>query len=181
MASRRVLASVAYGVASAFASRNNDLNGWWVPGLLVGELTPDKPAYHLDLLTGETVPGTINPALGELGPAWARYFAWSLTRHSLPSTRVTDASLTVRFDYDVSVPSWRFGVTDHPFLCTVTITDDRGRGYERSALSHCAPLSAFDWSEPPAGRPMRSGGPHEAGRISMRVGGAERTGDIRAR
>lgn len=184
MASRRVLASVADGVASAFVNRDNDVEGWWAPGLLIGETAPANPAYQLDMLTGETVPRKINPALDELGPAWARYFAWTLARHGVPSTRVASASLIVRFDYEASVPSWRFDGTDQPFVCTVTITDDRGRCHERSALSHCAPLSAFDWSEPPAGRPMRSDGPYDAGRISRRVEGSakpETKGDIRER
>jgi hypothetical protein len=179
MASRRVLASVADSIAWIFVSRNNDVDGWWAPGLLIDVVAPADPAYTLDLLTGETVPKTISPTLDQLGPAWARYFAWSLGRFGMQTNSVASATLMVRFLYGVSVPSWRFGRTDTPFLCTVTITDDRGRRHQRIASSHCTPLSAFDWSEAPAGYPARSAGPHDAARIAQRVDELLRGADVK--
>jgi hypothetical protein len=178
MVSRRVLASIADGVAAVFLSRNNDVDGWWAPGLLIDAAAPADPAYSVDLLTGATVPATITSALDQLGPALARYFAWSLDRSGLPAARVASASLKVRFLYEESVPSWRFGRTDRPFACTVTITDDHGRAYQRQAFSHCTPLSAFDFSEAPASYPARSGGPHDRPRIAQRVDEANRASGI---
>jgi hypothetical protein len=176
MASRRVLASVADGVARAFANRDNDVEGWWAPALLMDATAPADPAYRLDLMTGETIPTSLTPALDELGPAWARYFAWTLARHGVPSDRVVTAALTLRFEYNGSAPWLLLGRTHRPFACTVRIRDDRGRDYERSAVSYCSRLSDFDPSAPPAGRPMRSAGPYDAGRVAQRVGRASDLG-----
>jgi hypothetical protein len=168
MASRPVLVSVADGLARAFAGRDNDVEGWWVPGLLLDATAPADPAYRLDLMTGATSPTSLTPELDELGPAWARYFAWTLARHGVPPDRVATADLTLRFEHG-SVRSW-LGVTDWPFVSMVRIQDDRGRDYERSAISHCSRLSDFDPSAPPGGRPRRSAGPYDPGRIAMRMG-----------
>lgn len=168
MASRRVLVSVAEGVARAFANRDNDVEGWWAPALLLDATAPADPAYRVDLMTGDTFPTSLTPELDELGPAWARYFAWTLARHGVPPDRVATADLTIRFEHG-SVRS-RLGRMDWPFVSTVRIRDDRGRDYERSAISHCSRLSDFDPSEPPGARPSRSAGPYDPGRVGMRVG-----------
>jgi len=168
MASRRVLVSVAEGVARAFANRDNDVDGWWAPALLLGVTGPGDPAYRLNLLTGQTVPEGLSPMLDQLGPAWSRYFAWTLARHGVPSDRVANAGLTLRFASDGIGPGLAFGRTHRPFACTVTIRDDRGRDYIRTALSQCSPLSDFDYSRPPAEHPMRSV-PQDAGRVASRV------------
>jgi hypothetical protein len=180
MASRRVLVSVADGVARAFSSRNNDVEGWWVPALLLDATAPADPAYRLDLLTGRTIPTTLTAALDDLGPAWARYFSWTLARHGVPPDRVTTADLIVRFGHDELAPWLLLGRTHRPFDCTVRIRDDRGRIYERGAISYCSRLSDFDQSLPPAGRPTRSAPPYDAGRIAQRVG-QPTPGDIAAR
>jgi hypothetical protein len=171
MASRRLLLSVADGTARAFANRGNDVDGWWALGLLLAATKPTDPDYRLDLLTGETTPPTITPALDQLGPAWARYFAWTLVRHGVPAARVRNAELTVRYNRGDAVTSWIPGNSDRPFACTVSIRDDQGRGYERTIAGHCSRLSDFTNPDPEM-RPRRSGGPSDAGRIVGRISAA---------
>ena len=100
-----MLASVADGTAKAFAHRGNDVDGWWVPGLLLSVTTPATPDYSIDLLTGTADPANLPGGLEDLGPAWARYFNWTLGRHSVPSGRVVTARLTLSFDRDVRIQS----------------------------------------------------------------------------
>jgi hypothetical protein len=138
MASRRVLVSVADGVARAFANRDNDVDGWWAPGLLLDAIDPGDPGYRLDLLTGKTIPKRASPTLDELGPAWSRYLAWTLARHGVPSDRLANAGMTVRLAYRDVGAGFEFGRTHRPFACTVRIRDDRGRDYVRSVISQCS-------------------------------------------
>ena len=168
MASRRALLGVADGTASAFANRDNDVDGWWALGLLLAETEPAEPDYSLDLLTGETRPESLTPALDELGPAWARYFGWTLARQGVPSGRVATALLTVHFRRDEAVYAWYPGIWNRPFECTVTILDDRGRRYQRTVAGQCTRLDEFGnpnhWL-----RPMRSEGPFDPGRVTARI------------
>ena len=186
MASRRVLAGVAHGTANAFANRDNDVDGWWALGLLLAETEPAEPDYSLDLLTGKTQPESLTPALDELGPAWARYFGWTIARHGVPSDRVATAQLTVQFRRDEAVYAIYPGIWNRPFECTVTILDDRGRKYQRTVVGQCTRLGEFGnpnhWL-----RPRRSAGPFDPGRVTRRIArppqtsGPVRPSDIPAR
>jgi hypothetical protein len=168
MGSRRALLGVAHGTASAFSNRGNDVDGWWALGLLLAETEPADPDYRLDLLTGKTLPESLTPALDELGPAWARYFQWTLARHGVPSDRVATALLTVRFHRDEAVYQMYPGIWNRPFECTVTILDDRGHRYERTFNGACTRLAEFGnpnhWL-----RPLRSGPPFDPGRVNARI------------
>jgi len=181
MVSRRHVASVADGIARSFASRNNDIEGWWALGLLLTNVGPGEPDYRIDLLTGDPTPPSIGPELGALGPAWARYLRWSLERHGLQFTALRSAVLSVRFDRSKEVKSWIPGARDRPFECTVTIEDDRGRRHERSVFGHCS--RPGDFTNPnPYMRPRPSAGPYDPGRVARRIrsrdAGSPPSGDI---
>jgi hypothetical protein len=78
-----------------------------------------------------------------------------LDRHRLSIGVVRSAVLTVRFDRTRDVASWIPGGHDNPFVCTVTIEDDRGRRHERVAEGHCA--RPDDFADPnPDLRPRRA-------------------------
>ena len=164
-----MLMSVADGTAQAFASRGNDVDGWWALGLLLAECKSADPDYQVDLLSGAATPAHLTQALDDLGPAWARYFAWSVARHGLSPAYVRTALLAVRFDRTQVVYSHIPNNWDRPFTCTVTILDDRGRSRERVVTGHCS--RPTDFVDPnPWWRPRRSLGLHDAGRVSRRVG-----------
>jgi len=168
MGSRRHLASVAEGVARAFAMRNNDVDGWWALGLLLAAVPPGDPDYRVDLLTGAAAP-VVGNELGALGDAWARYLRWSLQRHGIQHGAVRSAELQVRFNRLDAVTSWIPGGRDYPFKCTVVIEDDRGRRYQRAVEGHCS--RPDDFVDPnPNLRPRRSVSRHDPGRVSDRIG-----------
>jgi hypothetical protein len=163
MASRRVLVSVAGGVARAFANRNNDVEGWFAPALLMEATAPADPAYRHDLLTGETIPTSLTPALDELGPAWVRYFTWTLGRHGVPPDRVAMAALTLRFEYD----RWGAGVKSRPHAPAARLHGSH-QGRPRSSLrARCdqlllpaerlRPVSATGGTPDAVRRPVRRG------------------------
>ena len=67
MASARSLISVAHGVAHAFANRDNDVDGWWAPGLLLDSLHGPNPE-RLNVLTGERCQRRSAPRWTNLAP-----------------------------------------------------------------------------------------------------------------
>jgi hypothetical protein len=144
MGSRRLFKSVARGVAEAFVSRNNDLDGWWAPGLLRRFANSPGFSFRIDLLTGEMATSDDGPvplyrnSLMSLGPAYARYFRWSAERHGAPLAPVQAASLWLVFELGRFVNSWIPGEQDEPFRVEVAITDDRGRRFVATAASHCS-------------------------------------------
>ena len=176
MSSRHHLTSVADGVARAFASRNNDVDGWWALGLLISAVPPGDPDYQIDLLTGEALPAPAQPDLRLLGSAWARYLRWSLQRHDVPIAAVRSAALVVRFDRQRRVGSWIPGGRDRPFRVTATIEDDRGHRHERVAEGHCASPDEFVDANPDL-RPRRAG-VGTVPRVLERTDGPGRPSDI---
>lgn len=168
MGSRRHLMSVALGTAQSFASRNNDVDGWWAIGQLLAELGTVDQAYRIDLLTGEAAPVIRERGLGALGSAWANYLRWSLAQHGLSLAQIERAGLTLQFDRTTEVQSRFPGGPDRPFRCTVEIQDDRGRLHIGSAEGHSGRLDDFP-DATPYRRPMRSAGPHDPVRVLQRV------------
>lgn len=172
MAARRRLASVAVSTARVFASRNNDVDGWWALGLLLEWLPAGDPDYRVDLLTGVTTPRPAEQHLGALGPAMAAYFAWSLGRHRVSTAFVRSATLTLRFDRESRVRSHLWEPTgrplDHAFVCRVEVEDDRGRVSVGEVRGHCG--RPADFTDPsPLAQPRRS--------VSRGLRIRERTGD----
>jgi hypothetical protein len=167
MSSRRHLASIADGVARRFEARTNDVDGWWALPLLLEELPSDSD-YRLDLVTGEAAPALDRVGLTDLGPAWARYFRWSLERHGVPQHVVSSALLRVSFDRATDVQSWiADGTPDHPHRVVVQITDDRGRVREGVAEGHSSPLSQH--VDPNPNRRPRRTASRDAGRVDERM------------
>jgi hypothetical protein len=158
MASRRLLASVAEGTARSFASRNNDVGGWWALGLLLDALPAGDPDYRLDLLAGTAEPEAPGP-LGLLAPAWRDYFAWSLRRHDVDPGAVRSAVLTVCFDRKRPVtshlPQRDDEALDRHFAVRVEVEDDRRRVRLAVAEGHCGPQSGFTDPDP-SRRPRQS-------------------------
>lgn len=156
MGTRRLLASVAEGTARAFASRNNDIDGWWALGLLLDATPPATPDYVIDLLTGGARPTGLPGSLDALGPAWATYFEWNTERHRIHRSWLRSAELTIEFNRDVPVKSWLPSGSDRELTCSVRIVDDRERVWRRAVQGHAGRLS--DFTDPnPYWHPMRSG------------------------
>jgi hypothetical protein len=168
MGTRRALASVADGTVGAFVARSNDVGHFWALGVLLEDAPPGDPDLVIDLMTGRMTPALLGSRAAPLGDAWARYLRWSLSKHEVKLDVVRSARLTVDFDRTEEIESWIPGGRDNPFVCTVTIEDDRGHRYAKSREGHCAPPSQFQ-DPNPYRRPRPSGGPGDAGRMEWRL------------
>lgn len=134
MARRRSLKGVACGLATSFASRNNDADGYWAMGkLLKYANTSGVTELLVDLLAARDQ----SEAAGLVGLVADRYrkqLGKQLTaQHLSPSWAV---AARIRVEFSVSESDLKrnsiFG-TGQPFSCTVEILDDNGRKYSAKA------------------------------------------------
>lgn len=131
MGKRDQLRAVAHGTASAFASRNNDLGGYWAIGKLCRHAVESGTlVISFDLLEREVTPEWRDAdAICARG---ATRFAVHVERLGLPLSAIRGAVVDLRFE-----PS------DDPSLvryrCAARIVDDRERAHEAVVCGVCWP------------------------------------------
>jgi hypothetical protein len=139
MPGRARLKNIAASLCNSFASRNNDLDGYWSIGKL--RLLAEQyggPTVSLDLLTS-----SMQPSSSEFAPVLARYRSFLEKLAYLSRIRlgeITAASITL----DFAPPPWPRVRYYKPhwgeqFVLTVTINaDGRAAGIMRHA-GYCRP------------------------------------------
>ena len=129
MTRRRELSGFSGGLVNSFVSRNNDVGGYWAIGKLCSHsLQTGAKELSMDLLTKR-----ISPSKSEFGPMLEKYAAWlvaSLEKQRFSLQIITAAEVRLSFDAQLGQDPMRSSVTGYlPFQCTVTLTDDLGRGH----------------------------------------------------
>ena len=121
MSGRAHLTNIAGGLCGSFASRNNELNGYWSIGQLrsLAERHGGS-AVMLDLLAS-----TIHPPSSEFAPVLARYRRLLAKLADLSRIRLEDIT-TARITLDFAPPPWPRINHDKPewgdqFTLTVTV------------------------------------------------------------
>lgn len=134
MVRRRSLKGVACGLATSFASRNNDADGYWAMGkLLKYANTSGVTELLVDLLEARDQSDVEGP-VGLVADRYRKQLGKQLTTQQLsPSWAV---AARIRIEFAVSESDLKrnaiFG-TGQPFGCTVEIVDDNGRMYSAKA------------------------------------------------
>ena len=143
MARRRQLKGVAAGVLGHFVSRNNDIDGYWVLGLLYAELLAGQnTGVRIELLAPP------QSELGELGLTLAERFRRFLTQQlegkKLHLSQLRSAAIDVSFKLSATDARWTArpsarheGGWGEPFHCQVLLTDDLGKRYAASHRGWC--------------------------------------------
>lgn len=138
MAIRERLNHVAAGMASAFIGRNNDLDGYWAPGLMYRELTGSSPEVVLDLLDGSARPGL--PDCTRVACRYAALMRLALAKKGLQPAALAHASVHVRFNAATQGKRSFNLVAGEPFAVTVILrTGDREARCIRE--SYCKPFA----------------------------------------
>ena len=118
-------------------SRNNDISGYWGPGVLYRETLSSEKRVKLDLLVGAATPATALANFASTQLAEKLDELLGKVKSSL--SQLSRAEIVVEFEKAGigPVPAWaRRG---EPFLCTVTLADGRGHLYSSSEISRCEP------------------------------------------
>lgn len=135
MISRKKLRHVAAGLLASFISRNNDLAGYWAPGLLYRECGADL-CVRLNLLAPGAAP---SPRIATAAARqYAEFLRRALIRHGLQLEQLAHAEIELRFDADIALNDVGRGWIGEPFVCTVTLTAQDGRAARAQGIRRCA-------------------------------------------
>ncbi|MDB5337797.1 MAG: hypothetical protein JWN70_3416 [Planctomycetaceae bacterium] len=133
---RQQLKNLAYGIACRFASRNNDIDGYWALGLLYS--AADAAATHtvrFDLVSETAAPSFkySTKVLTQFG----QYLQDRLAKLDLEGY-VFAATIDIEFNIEPQPNHAMCRTTwGDPFRCCVTLTDDLGRDYTGTIRGWC--------------------------------------------
>lgn len=131
-------------VLSKFLGRNNDLHGFWAPGLLYRELNAAPHCLTFDLKNASAQPA------GDAATLLAtRYSAWLRTamhNSQLPWDGLKSAVLKIEFNARVTLPASGDVSAGEPCLCTIELVASSGHAASMLASARCAPWRAGKFS-----------------------------------
>lgn len=139
MPRRRELIVVVNAIAGSFASRNNDVNGYWAMGQLyrraieVGSL---QVSIHLMPHDDKQ----IDEPVASVATAYREFLRLLLVKLHLPDYWVSSAAVNVQFESTTGMPEF---LGKHagcrPFHCQAVLVDDRAREHQASSTGWCWP------------------------------------------
>ena len=90
------------------------------------------PEVHIDFLAHRIEPDAARlPEVEQAVSYYARWLSELLTSQNVAPEAVTGATLTLAFDYDRVRRTRYYPITEvQEFVCTVSLTDDRGRVHQ---------------------------------------------------
>jgi hypothetical protein len=132
------LKGIAHGLLGTFASRNNDIDGYWGLGILrlhaegvhLSELT-------IDLLSQEQILVPYSP-LAITRKKYHRWLTDALTKAGMEVGQLKSAKIKVMFSTFDEFPNTIRDTRGQPYLCTVELTGVNGVTYTASKLGCCA-------------------------------------------
>jgi len=139
MPRRRELTGIADAVASSFASRNNDVNGYWALGQLYRRVIEGG---SLQVTVG-LVPQDEREAgepMASVGTAYRQFLIAQLGKRGLPDSWVASASVDVQFESATAMPEFLGTYAGcRPFRCQVVLVDDQARQHKATSNGWCWP------------------------------------------
>lgn len=123
MARRRDIKGIAGGIAGKFASRYNEIGGYWTLGILYAATQTSTKTFELDLLSGESTPATTFSR--RLAEPYRLFLDEQLIRCGLNLTHIDKA--VVKVEFDIEPPRFKRPTTwGEPYVCRTHLTDDLG-------------------------------------------------------
>ncbi len=137
MASRKQLKNLACGIAGKFASRNNDLDGYWALGLMYANANHcDLDRVRLDLVNGITTPSFEFDS--RLIAVFRQYMEEQIRKIDLEGHVRAAATVEVAFNVESEQNTSLVRTTwGEPFQCEITITDDLGHEHTATVCGYC--------------------------------------------
>lgn len=141
MGRRRQLHGIVSNLARSFASRNNDVGGYWALGRLY-KLAIDTGTRELTVeLIHRTATDPSETLIEAVRAHCATKLAQHLARHSLADAVIASANVLFSFEipFDRLRPYENYGY-GQPFECRVEIVDDLGHRYSARSGGKVAPF-----------------------------------------
>ena len=142
MIAKRWLKHTAAGLLDSFVSRNNDVIGYWAPGVLYTETRATGMRVGLDLIRVAAQPGT--PAVLATAHYWSGFLRDALRRHGSAVDDLETATVSLAFGLPpLPLPRHDLCGGEH-FSCSVRLVSRGGDAVEREALRSCLPHLSHD-------------------------------------
>lgn len=137
MGTRERLKHVAAGAADSFISRNNDLSGYWAPGLMYRDVETPPHRVKLDLLSGCAEPAT--PSCSRMARKYARFAQVAAAKILSPHEALTSAVMHLQFNATIPAGQHASGSGD-PCAVTVILRSGEKEG-SIQRLFRCLPFA----------------------------------------
>lgn len=134
---RSRLKHVAAGLLGSLISRNNDVNGYWTPGLLYRDVSAPPHAVEMDLLSRISRPASDCTEL--MVARYVTFLRAAMEKQKFGWEELTRTTITFRFNVEVPDPHFRYPCAGDPFICTVTLESGQGKAVTMTARARCKP------------------------------------------
>lgn len=140
MPRRRELTGIADAVAGSFASRNNDVNGYWALGQLYRRAKETGSLRVTVDLLSHNERTTVAEPTASISTTYREFLSCHLSKRNLPDSWVVSASVEVQFESVTTMPEF---LGKHagcqPFQCRVVLVDDLAREHIATSVGWCWP------------------------------------------
>lgn len=137
MPRRKELKGIAFGIASSFSSRNNDVDGYWALGLLY-KLAAEagSSCFSLNMKSGQSTPAfRFSRRIME---PYATFLGDQLKKKGFEWCHVESAIIVLDFNVSPTKRQVMFKSTwGEPFACRVHLTDDLNRVWSSEIRGWC--------------------------------------------
>ena len=136
----RTLKSIMSGVLGSFVSRNNDVNGYWGIGILCLQAVMLKvPSISFNLTLSSTLTTNRDVVVVGMSERYGRMLQTLVRKGGISVASLQCATVTIEFGLPRPLRTTAPMTRGEPFVCTLSILDDRGRSLSVSLASWCAP------------------------------------------
>ena len=118
-------------------SRNNDVKGYWAPGLLYADASMSPHVMEIDLLAGTSTPDSASAR--QMAANYAVYLRRAIEKLGFEWHHLTAAS--IKFEFNAEVEERQLCVTyGDAFIATVTLHTSEGLSATLSKTGWCHPF-----------------------------------------
>jgi hypothetical protein len=142
---------VAAGLLASFVSRNNDVDGYWAPGVLYREAAVQGHATVLDLLTPAAL--APSPSVRSVVQHYAPFLRHALDKQGLAQDGLVKAQISILFDVAEASQRAIYGKGDI-FACSVMLADRHGNIAQRTVHGRCRPHTPGAFTRSARARPV---------------------------
>lgn len=139
MPRRRELTGIADAVAGSFASRNNDVNGYWALGLLY-QRAKEGGSLQVTVRLLPQDENEVGEPMASVRTGYRAFLRRHLRKRRIPEPWVASASVEIQFESATAMPEFLGTYAGcRPFRCQVLLLDDLNREHMAASTGWCWP------------------------------------------
>jgi hypothetical protein len=139
MKARSRLKHTAAGLLGSLISRNNDVNGYWAPGMLYRDVCTPPHGIELNLLTCSSEPSS--EVAKTVMAYYATFLRLAVIKKGFDWDDLERACVKFQFNVEVAKPPAYYPTVGDPFICSVMLHTVQGQMSTVSAIGRCYPYA----------------------------------------